>query len=120
MINTKLFFIDLNVESDDRYDLSKLLEYSDNYDPLNSTFLNEIKSIAEGGEYVIANEEGRPDLVSYNIYNTTQYWQIIMLYNGIDDVDFLTIGLKIKYPSIADLENLFFNLKARQSASTKT
>lgn len=79
--------------------------------------MTEIKNLESAGEYVVSSEEGRPDLVSNKLYGSVGYWQIILLYNGLDDVDSIVIGKRIKFPSLASLEALFFGLKARQSSS---
>ena len=43
---------------------------------------------------------GRPDLISYKIYGTTNYWWFIMWYNGVGDVwNDLRDMMVIKYPS---------------------
>lgn len=37
-------------------------------------------------EYVVQNDElGRPDLISFRVYNDTDFWSFIMLYNHLAD-----------------------------------
>lgn len=111
-----LFFIDLEKETDKRFDISKFFEFTDNYDPLSSGFVSSLKSISMGGLYTITKEDGRPDLISNNIYGDTQYWWILMLYNDYVIVEDFKIGEQIKYPSLTELEDLYFSLKVKQLA----
>lgn len=46
-------------------------------------------------------EECRPDIISYRIYGTQNYWWFIMLFNGYTDVwNDITENQIIKYPDI--------------------
>jgi len=117
MINTKLFFINLEVESEERYDMAKFLEYTDNFDPLNTAMFEDIKKLAHGGDFIVTGEEGRPDLVSFKIFGDTQYWWVILLYNAKTNVDAIAEGDRLRFPDLNALEDLFFSLKSRQSAS---
>ena len=119
MSNDKIFFINLDFESSERYDLAKFMEFTDNYDPLTSTVLNYIKSIPKQGDLIVTSEEGRPDLVSYNYYGVDTYWAAILLYNDRFTVDDIKINDRLSMPSIAGLEDLYFSLKSKQSASEK-
>jgi hypothetical protein len=120
MSNDRLFYINLDFESDERYDWAKFLEYTDNFDPLTSTFLLDVKNLSKQADYIVKKEEGRPDLVSFNYYGTIDYWAIILIYNDLDDVDDIKIGDRLAMPSIAQLEDLFLSLKIRQTASEAT
>jgi len=73
MSDAKEFFINLNYETSNRYDLAKFMQYSDNYDPLTSFFFLGVKNLKKQADYIVQKEEGRPDLVSFNYYGTTQY-----------------------------------------------
>lgn len=45
---------------------------------------------------------GRPDLISYKIYGTTNYWWFLMWFNGVADVwNDLREDMLIEYPSLA-------------------
>jgi hypothetical protein len=112
-----MFFFNENYKSDIRYDQGKLLEFSEGFsDLITSYFISQLKNLSLYGEYVIVGEEGRPDLVSYKIYNHTQYWWILMLYNDMIELSEIRNGIKIKYPSIDSLEGLYFKLKPLQRA----
>lgn len=44
-------------------------------------------------------EVGRPDIISQNIYGTTNLWWFVMWINGISDIwNDLRDGMMIKYP----------------------
>ena len=112
------FFIDTSIESDDRFDMAKLLHFDeDNFDPLTSRFLEDLKGIEPKGTYLVQREEGRPELLAFNIYGNVQYWWVLLYYNDILEPDDLKVGLTINYPSIEDLEDLFFSMKARETSS---
>jgi len=109
-----MFFINLEVDSSERYDLAKFLEYSDNFDPLTSSFLKSLKDLKYVGTYVVQGEELRPELLSYRIFGNVQYWWILMAYNAINSHEDVVTGLVLKYPSLEDIENLYFSLKAQE------
>lgn len=111
------FFIDLTFQSPERYDLSKFFDYSsgDNHDILTSFFLLELKKLSESGNYFVQSEEGRPDLVSFRIYGSVQYWWIILEYNELLSYQDIKNGTTIKYPSVQDIEDLYFRLKSLES-----
>jgi hypothetical protein len=112
----KYFFIDLENESNIRYDLAKFLEWKndDNYDPLNSYILNKILSLPLGGTTQVSGQEGRPDLLSFDLFNDTQYWWILMIYNDLVNVEDITNSIILKYPQQDELEDFYFSLQARQ------
>ena len=110
-----LFFINLGRTFVERYEPERFIDYNvDNYDILTSAMLMELQSIPASGRFVVNGQDARPDLVSYEIYSDVQYWWIILLYNGLNFVTELVTGMELKYPSSSDLEQYYFNLKARQ------
>ena len=118
--NTKLFFINLEVDSKERFDISKFMEFTDNFDPLSSAMFEDIKKLKKGGDFKVIIEEGRPDEVSFKTLGSTQYWWVILLLNGLTQVDDIKIGDRLSFPDLNSLEDLFFSLKSRQSASLQT
>lgn len=118
---SKEFFLNLDVDSDERYDLAKFMEYlnGDNYDPLTSHFFNEIQNLKQGGKYQIQGEDGRPDLLSYRIYGNTQYWWVILIYNGITEFNNFVTGTEMKFPQLQALEDFYFSLKIKQKRQDK-
>lgn len=109
------FFINLDVfRGTDRYSLGKFLEFTDNFDPVTSEFLQRVTQLKIGGTYTIRGEDARPDTVSQELYGNTQYWWILMFYNGITRIDNITNGLEIRYPDSDELEDLYFTLKSKE------
>lgn len=110
------FFLNPDVQTSKRYALSKVMEFTSAgiYDSFTSYFWEQLQRLPLAGNYQITTE-GRPDLYAYDIYQDTSYWEIILIYNNVALMSDLAIGVNLKYPSIADLENLFFRLKGLQS-----
>jgi len=109
-----MFFINLDYESKERFDLSRFVEFTNGcHDFLLSYFVRELKNLKQYSTFVVQNEEYRPELISYKIYGSVQYWWIIMFYNDLVSIEDITTGLMIGYPSIADLESLYFTLKSK-------
>lgn len=115
-----MFFLDLDKISQERYDMAKFLEYTDNFDPLTSSFMTDLVNLPQNGSYEVRGEDQRPDLLSYKIYNNTQYWWVLMMYNRKFEFSEFKTGDIITYPSLEDVDNMFFSLKAKQTASTST
>ena len=112
---SKNFFINLdNLKNTSRFSISKFLEFTDNFDPINSNFLLELSKLKSGGNYTVKGEDARPDLISNEIYGSTEYWWIIMYYNGLVRVDDLKNGSVLAFPKIDDLDELYLTLKARE------
>lgn len=112
-----LFFINLDIESVTRYDMKNFMRFTNGvYDPVTADIFNELRNIEAGGQYTIHGEECRPDLISNSIYNDTQYWWIILVYNGFTSVEELKNGEQVRFPRVDLLENYFFTLKAKQDA----
>ena len=112
-----LFYINLDSTAPNRFDPEFFFEYTDNLDLLNSEFLRQLKELPENGTYTVSTEEGRPDLLSYKIYTDTQYWWLLLIYNDLVYVDDLVLGMTIKFPSLADLEAIYFSLTSKQAAT---
>lgn len=108
-----MFYINTDYISDEKYDLAKFIPFeTDNYDVLNSYFLEHLKDLSQVGIYTVTVEEGRPDLISNNIYGTVNYWELLLLYNNILDISDLVNGVKLNYFSARDLESMVFSLKS--------
>jgi len=110
------FFINTKLNSVERFDFGKFMEFTDNYDPLTSRFLLNLRKLPVAGQYVIRAEEKRPELLSFRVYANTQYWWVLLFYNALLDDQDLETGQVIQYPALTDLEDLFFSLKANQRA----
>lgn len=109
------FFIDLEGEYPERFTVSKFMDYvEDNFDPLTSNVLNSIYDLSPAGFIKVEGTDFRPDVLSFIIYEDTQYWWVLMLYNRFNSIDDIKNGMTIKYPDLADLEDLYFSLKINQ------
>jgi hypothetical protein len=110
------FFINSEYESDVRFDFAKFLNFKNNsFCPTTSKFLSELNKLPMYGKYLVTFEEQRPDLLSYKIYGETQYWWILLEYNNLIGYESVETGMTLNYPSLLDLENLYFELKSLQS-----
>lgn len=100
----------LNKEQNDdiaQYDLGSL--YMDSYD-FGKISLYRIKKI----------EECRPDIISYRLYGTQNYWWFIMWFNGFMDVwNDLTENQVIKYPSLQSVRD-FLNFRLKKTKDNRT
>jgi len=114
-----VFYIDLAYEKTlessgrkaDRFDLSKFVDYSGGFHEfLTSYFVLEIKKLTKKGSFLVVTEEGRPDLISYNVYGTVQLWWVLLVYNNLTDVGQVLNSTVLNYPNIADIESLYFSL----------
>ena len=71
----------------------------------NFEFVNKPSKFLVTGKYV-----NRPDLISYKVYGSSDYWWMICKFNGICDVfTELISGVVIDIPSILDLNNYIAN-----------
>lgn len=114
MSNDKLFFINLDVKNINRFDIERFMEYTDNYDVLTSSILNDVQSIQSGGRYTVQGDDARPDNISFKIYGNVQYWWIIMLYNSMTDINQIVNGMEIQFPALDSLEEFYFALQSKQ------
>jgi len=108
-----MHFINTLDEFKTRYDLAKFMEYTNNcYDVLTSYVLENISALEISETNVVQTEEQRPDLISYNIYGTTQYWWILMHFNAFINIDNFINSVNYNIFSITDLEDMYFSLKS--------
>jgi hypothetical protein len=110
-----MFYLDNTINTPTRYDMAKFISFvGDCFEPLNSYFLEALVKIPYSGVLTITTQEHRPDLISYDIYGSTQYWWIIMAYNGLSSINDIKAGDTITFPSLASLENLYFTLVSQE------
>lgn len=115
---SKYYFVNTEVEDTDRFDLSKFMLYDEDvYEVVTSNALATIPQLPVGGQFTVNGMERRPDLVSYEIYGSTQYYWVIMVYNGLQSFNEIVHAQELRYPSLATLEDFFFNLKVQQNQS---
>ena len=112
-----MFFINLDKDTIERYDPTKFMEFVEKgHDISVSYFINRLLELQPAGIHKVITEESRLDTISFKIYGSTQYWWLIMLYNKIIDFESVVNGMEIQYPSLNDLESLYFQLKSLQTA----
>lgn len=111
-----MYYINNGLYSNTRYDMSKFMEFTNgDFEILDSYLCTQIKSLNYVGAITVkANQAYKPDLISWDIYNDTMYWWILMIYNDLDSPMQLEAGAVLVYPSLADLENLYFTLTTKQ------
>ena len=117
MAHDKKFFIDLDKTPKERFDMGRFMEFSDNYDPLTSSMINDLDTVKSRSVYEVQNAEGRPDLISYRRYGDTQFWWVIALYLNKMDFDDFSVGEVLQTPEIDFLEDFYFRLKAEETIS---
>ena len=111
--------LDLNSRVNKRFDPRRFVAFRDSYfDAANSTFLERIPQLTAIGTYQITDDPYRPDLISHAIYQDTQYWWLLMLFNDEISIEALTLGRKLELFSLSDLDELFFELRRESLPST--
>ena len=110
------FYINPAANTVKRFDMSVFMPYTDNYDPLVAEFFRMLPNITTSGRYKVQTEDSRPELISNKLYGDTQYWWILLQYNGIAYVDDLKVGMSLNFPSLSDLESLYFSLASKARA----
>ena len=116
-----MFYINNQINTVDKYDLSKFIEMGDDgaFDPLNSYFLYMLPTLPTVNFYTVRLEAGRPDLLSNSIYGATQYWWILMHYNHMIKPQDIKVGMSVRYPSLSAIEQLYRDLSLRHKTENK-
>lgn len=111
-----MFLLDKKQSSSlNKYEITSFLEKNNGkLSILNSYFLEKLKTINSDGEREV-KEEYRPDLLSYDIYNTHLLWNILLIYNGLYTPFQLYKGKVIKYININKIEELYNETSAFQN-----
>jgi|LSQX01.3.fsa_nt_gb hypothetical protein len=106
--------INLNVDATPRFDARRYVEFNNDaqaYDILTSDFVNQLVDIPAAGEIQVLVDAERLDNISYKLYNSTQYWWVLALYNYMPCHKYVKQGTVIRYFSLSNLEKLNFSLK---------
>jgi hypothetical protein len=114
-----MFFLNLDVSRSERFDMAKFMEFTDNYDPLTSRFFFDLPKAQCRSLIEVGGEEGRPDLLSFKKYGSTQYWWILALFPCKLDYNDFSIGENVKTPEMSSLEEVYFGLKALETIQSK-
>ena len=114
-----MFYIDNDTRTTDKFDMAKFLEFSDDgvFDCLNSYMLYAIPQLPTIGIYKVRVEVGAPDYLAKNIYGDEQYWWILMWYNHLLQPSDIVVGMEIKYPSLASIQQLYTNASLYQKVN---
>jgi len=117
------FFFSPTYQSESQMDLAQVVPFyqdEEAYDLLGSYFADNVKGLPLAGRFTVSTEEGRMDLIAYRIYRSTDYWWVLMLYNDLLAPFEVVAGQVILYPSLSDLQNLFYSLQRLQAANDIT
>lgn len=116
-----MFYLDNNTVTTDKYDMAKFMDFDEYgvFDSLNSYMLYQIPLLQTIGYYTLRTEMNRPDMLAYNIYGDTQYWWVLMWYNNLLKPQDLKAGMKIKYPSLSAIEQLYMTASLNEKVKNK-
>lgn len=95
----------------------KELGQTEFYDLTETTFKSRF-DIPYSIYYVQKEEEMRLDLICYNIYKNTDYIDILLNVNEIDNPLNIKVGDIIKYPSSKDIELLRVRSESKETVKT--
>lgn len=110
-----MFYINTEIETPTRFDIAKFFRFTGiGFEVLDSAMLQLVSELPVSGYFTITTQAERPDLLSWDIYNSVDYWWVLLLYNGINRVKDLTIGKVISYPSLDSLASFYLNLNLMQ------
>lgn len=88
------------------------------YDPLSCNIYYKIKRLRSiKNRQIDYAEQGRPELISFNEYNTVDLWWLINFYNGLD-YNQLTAGTFIKIPYVPHIDTFLQELDELNSQGT--
>ena len=81
---------------------NQILVDSNGLDPLQDTSFDAILGIEMFDVYVVNQaQRGRPDLISYLHYHTTELWWVILVYNNIFHAMEICEGMELQIPNIS-------------------
>lgn len=103
----KVFTIDKDYVSDERYDIAKFIEFKgDVHDVLCCPFLMGLKKLPLWRYYRVDDGEKDIDNISFDAYGTLFYSFLIQYYNDRYEEEFPE-GTVLKLFNVEDLENLY-------------
>lgn len=107
---------------DDKYkgsavDMARFANFDEgSYDPLTSYFFMRMPYLEmDGNIQVQVKWEHRPDLVSYHIFGSTDYWWILLMYNDLMSNEEVLPGMILKYPKRSAIDEYIFSAKKRSA-----
>lgn len=87
----------------------ELKTYIEGTDIFNSKFIYMLRKIPKRSSYIIENKDFRIDLISFDIFTSNIYGELLLLYNGIT-INELSKGVSLNVFSLYDLNNLITKL----------
>jgi hypothetical protein len=112
-----MFTIDLQLVYPDTYSLGKFVGTEiDVKDMFDSTLLMLLPSLPIVNTYRIKDLERRPDLISYDVYKTTDLAFWLMAYNGIINHEEMATGVLLNLFKKSSFDTLVDRLKLTASA----
>jgi len=112
-----MYYLNNDIITTEKFDMIKFMELGEDMvvDSLSSYVLYQIPYLPIYGNITIdSTTEGRPEYLSYLLYGDTQYWWILMWYNHLLSPTELTVGLKINYPGVGAIEQLYMNTAVKE------
>ena len=99
-----------------KYSSSRYVEFFGkikNYDPSTSLLISKIRTMPVSGSYKVEKHGmgGRFDLISFDVYQTTELWWIIFLYNNMISFNDLKVGTVVDYPAKNAIENMILSMR---------
>lgn len=113
-----MFTINSSVKTVKKYSIQKYFEWVPSlqiHDPTTAAIIPLIRNLNIAGTYEHKHQRGRLDMASWVIYQDTQFWRILMIFNDMKSFWDLETGGSLVYPSLADLERLFTTFHRTQS-----
>lgn len=108
-----------NYKSDEQYDISKFLNYSNGvYDVLASPFLSDLCQLPTIDYYYVDEGYKDIDLIASSVYGDMFFAYLIQFYNN----DFRTTfpeGTVLRLFSTSDLNELYYTIEARENESNR-
>ncbi len=97
------------------FDIEAFIERSplQGYDSLTADFIDHISDLSEFGHVEVTSEVQDLPLLSFQIYGTSDYWWVLMMYNEFMSPEEVVSGVRLKYPALGDLDKLYFELRNR-------
>lgn len=110
------FYIDLEKEYIDRYELPKVCQrIEERYLTITSYFLHKFKKLPPTGYYKVLSEVMRADTVSYRYFNQEEeFWWLILYYNKLIKFQDLKSGMILKLFNVSDLESLINEMNIKE------
>lgn len=86
----------------DQREFMKVDEFG--FDPLLDESYDAIEGVTTYRAYTVkAAEEFNPGLIAFVMYRNIAWWRAILVYNGLEDIWDLKVGMEIRLPDINEM-----------------